>query len=425
MKSLRVKIQQNMKYYGLALFVAIGFNSLIAQDDVYDNSYTPMNQSSSTTINENNYSGNANSTSNADSYEDKSGNTYVTNNYYGNYLNDDYDYRYSSRIRRFHRHCVNYNYFDDYYINRYWYDPFYSPFSSIYDPYDDYWTWHFRPRVFVSINWGWPSFYSWGSPYAGWAWNSWCTPHWGGGYYGHSGWYGNGWGYNAYNNGYWAGYNDGWNNNNWYSGSNPNAGNYYHGPRHNRNVIPDVTTVSGVRPPVSKPVNFTSPNANDIDKNPKGVSERPALNNSNSGRPNVSINKPNESKPKDVYLNSDRPMGKPNSTVTDSNIPKENTNTFEPINPKKPSVVEQNPAPKPVYEERKPKQYEQNSTPKPAYEERKPRVIERNNDAPSRSEPRHQQQRNENRSNDRPNNNLNQSRPSNSNSRPSVGGFRR
>ena len=85
-----------------------------SQDDVYY--YPSTNNNPSTTQQQ----------------TDQSGNTYITNNYYDNdeyvnYEEDEYDYYYSSRIRRFHSPYAGFNYYGGYYTDRYWYgvqDPF-------------------------------------------------------------------------------------------------------------------------------------------------------------------------------------------------------------------------------------------------------------------------------------------------------------
>ena len=135
----------------LFIFCAALTNNVQAQDDVY---YTP----------EYNYS-------NDYSEGNNGGDTYITNNYYDDdeyvyYDDDDYEYRYSSRIRRFHRPFNGFNYYSPCYTDRYWYDwnnpymwgqsiymadPFFSPFY--------YWP---SSGFYISFGWG----------------NSWYRPTW-------------------------------------------------------------------------------------------------------------------------------------------------------------------------------------------------------------------------------------------------------
>ncbi len=138
----------------------------------------------------------------SEQYVDESGNTYITNNYYG--YDDDYDYFYASRINRFHRPIYGFGYYDPFYTNMYWYN--YDPFffgTSIYAGWG--WGGFYRP-------WGWNSWGGWGM---GFGYNSWG---WGGGWgyqpYCYGGWGGYGMGFNqgywnGYNHGYWNGYYDG------------------------------------------------------------------------------------------------------------------------------------------------------------------------------------------------------------------------
>jgi hypothetical protein len=145
----------------------------------------------------------------SEQYADENGNG-VTNNYYGNYYEDDNDFSYSSRIRRFHRNN-SWGYYDPWYTNMYYYN--YDPFfwgTSIYIGY--------RP----SFSWGWNS---------GWGWNStfgWNQPY---GYpacYGGNGWgWGNGGYWNGYNNGCNNGFNDGLATGGYYNTFDSNSGIYY------------------------------------------------------------------------------------------------------------------------------------------------------------------------------------------------------
>jgi hypothetical protein len=152
------------------------------------------------------------------------------------YVDENYEYEYSARIRRFHEPARGFSYYSNYYVDNYWYDPF-MPGVNIY----------VVQPFYTQYSWGW------GYPYSGWGYNSWGNG-WGyyGAYYqynnfGYNGWgnqwgngWGNQWGYNpywaGYNNGYWNGWynngwrNNGWNNNNnwngWFESAAPNAGNF-------------------------------------------------------------------------------------------------------------------------------------------------------------------------------------------------------
>ncbi len=136
---------------------------------------------------------------------------------------DDYAYEYASRIRRFHRPVTVVDYYDPFFVDLYFYDPFFLPGASIYTwGNNDYWTWRRWNRWNRFNNWGW------NNPYAGWGWNSWnYGPGWGGN-----------WGWNSWN---------AWNNtyvfNNYYydpywtwNGCNPYYGNNWNGHHFNNNT---------------------------------------------------------------------------------------------------------------------------------------------------------------------------------------------
>ena len=110
------------------------------------------------------------------------GNTYITNNYYGDYTNyseeDYYDYAYAARIKRFHRSNVAVvDYYNDYYTNMYWYT--YDPMFwgvSIYTTYSWWYpSYYYRSGWYVGTSWGWGGYY-WGSYWGG---------YWGYPYYGY------------------------------------------------------------------------------------------------------------------------------------------------------------------------------------------------------------------------------------------------
>ena len=173
-----------------------------------------------------------------------------TEDYVSNNIDvDDYDYYYSSRIRRFHNPYRGFNYYSNVYTDYYYYDPYYAG-STIYVV-NDYWGpqrnwWHWNgPYSYVGVGWGWGAGWhsGWGGywgpgQYYGWG----CRPHWHGNHWGWGGWRNGYWnGYNnGYNNGYWAGYWDGYRDghwdNWWRSSANPGSGpdrNVYNG-RHDR-----------------------------------------------------------------------------------------------------------------------------------------------------------------------------------------------
>lgn len=153
-----------------------------------------------------------------ETYYDEQGNKYVTQNFY---MDNYYDYSYSSRIRRFHRDWASFGYYDPYFTNMYWYN--YDPYfygTSIYMGYNSlffpsfYYSWGYRP-------WGWAHYgYGWGygRPWGG---------YWGG--YNHGYWGG-------YHHGYWSGY---------YMGAYgyPYGGNYHYG-----NVDPTGVSYGARRP---------------------------------------------------------------------------------------------------------------------------------------------------------------------------------
>jgi hypothetical protein len=148
------------------------------------------------------------------------------------YVDDDFDYQYSTRIRRFHAPARGFSYYSNYYVDNYWYDPFMAG-VNIYtiSPYYNRFSWGWGYPFANGYN---PHFYS--------GWNSWGSfNHWGYGFspyggfnqfYGNPYWSGYNMGYwNGLNNGYWNGwYGNGLfrnnNNNNWFENSAPNAANF-------------------------------------------------------------------------------------------------------------------------------------------------------------------------------------------------------
>ncbi|MEY3051483.1 MAG: hypothetical protein RLY31_1268 [Bacteroidota bacterium] len=153
---------------------------------------------------------------------------------------DDYNYHYTSRIRRFHRPYYGFSYFDPIYVDMAYYDPFWSPALTTMLIYDDYWSfrswnrWNRFNRFNYWNSWnnsGYGFGPSFGSPWR----NRWNDP-----------WYGGGFG-NTYvvNNFGYGGFGSGFNNNagygsyycppSWGNGLSYNAGsnisNNYYGAR--------------------------------------------------------------------------------------------------------------------------------------------------------------------------------------------------
>ncbi len=143
---------------------------------------------------------------------------------------DDYAYEYSSRIRRFHnRNVVVYDYYDPFYTDMYFYDPFFSPGASIYVMnYNDYRRWNRWNRWNRNNVWGWNDPFA-GCGYNNWGWNN--GGGWGGGwnnvYVYNNYYYDPYWTWNGYNP-YYTNHNS-WSNNNYYynnNNGNNNGGNY-------------------------------------------------------------------------------------------------------------------------------------------------------------------------------------------------------
>ncbi len=172
---------------------------------------------------------------------------------------NDYDFYYTSRIRRFHRPMYGFGYYDPVYVDAYYYDPFVVPGNTVLI-YDDFFSYRDWVRWRRWNNWGWNAtrFNNWAFCYqpgfrnAGWGWDPFWSNRWFGGSrfsvaigfgnfgfnrwgfnpYGFNTWgfggYGNGW-FNAYPRGYWAGgnynYAPGWSNGDQYDRD------IYYGPR--------------------------------------------------------------------------------------------------------------------------------------------------------------------------------------------------
>lgn len=130
--------------------------------------------------------------------KDKSGDTYVNNNYFE--YDDYYDYSYSSRLRRFYSPSYyNWGYYDPWYTNAYWYN--YNPF---------YW----GVSIYLGYSWcSYQHYHGWGYNYPYYGWYGYHTPYyhyygWGGYPYYYGGYYSSYW--HGYNHGYWDGYHDGY-----------------------------------------------------------------------------------------------------------------------------------------------------------------------------------------------------------------------
>jgi hypothetical protein len=196
------------------LFYLILPVSLQAQDDLYYNPRDSRNIS--------------NVRSNAtDTY------AYNDSGYQGDYDNDmydyydDYDYQYSTRIRRFHRVNPGFGYYDPFFVDPFFYDPFmmayYNPF--MFRPmnpwvrghrfrmmYCNSWGMGYNPwGMGMGMGWGMGMGYNPWGPSWGMGYNPWgMGMGWGMPYYGYGmGW--NSWGYGGWGNnpGFWDGGNNG------------------------------------------------------------------------------------------------------------------------------------------------------------------------------------------------------------------------
>jgi len=214
---------------GLVIFLAscngaYKLGNTASKDDVYSSS-TPQSQPQATTpetytpqeqTNPNIGTDNAERAKDySEQRTDEDGDTYVTNNYNGdNYsFDNDEDYYYSRRLRRWYEPTFGFGYYSNVYSDLYyWWGPtYYNPgisFSINIGPsYVMPWYWHSCYPYY-----GYSNYYPWYSSY----------PYYGY-YYPYSAY---GWGYNnGYNNGYWNGYHDGYYGN--YYGYNNGYYNYY------------------------------------------------------------------------------------------------------------------------------------------------------------------------------------------------------
>lgn len=169
------------------------------------------------------------------------------------YYDDDFDYSYYARQRRYNGLGMGYNIA---YVDPFWYrpsfvyaDPFlYSPYGGYgYSAWNDpFWgpSWYngwYSRGLSVNIGWGFGGWGGWG-PYGGYGYG--YRPYGWGGY-----------GYGGYANGYWDGYNSGYYGNYWngYRNGGRNA-NYRVGPRRDRGVevVGGTGTATGGRPRVGE-----------------------------------------------------------------------------------------------------------------------------------------------------------------------------
>lgn len=135
---------------------------------------------------------------------------------------DNYDYYYSSRIRRFQRPMYGFNFYDPVYVDMFYYDPFFSPFTTtlIYDNFYGFNNWN-RWNRWNNFGWG-------GNP---WGWNN---PGWNVGLGWNTGW---GWNNFGWNNFGWNAFGGGlycpptWGNGYYYNTVNDIRNNAYYGPR--------------------------------------------------------------------------------------------------------------------------------------------------------------------------------------------------
>lgn len=236
-----------MKRNILLALTAVSLFQVYAQDDVYydpnkDNgtnkSATPNYQqqfNSNGSQNNSSYNYN-NSSTNSDAYKYDDGSSssqysykndgYTTNSYsssnsnynnnsYSNY--SDYDYYYTSQLRRYYTPTWGSSFWDPWYTDLYYYtgNPMYWG-NNIYVSVMPSWNW-WRPRrtyVVMYDNWGWNNWYSpWSSfGYNNWGWGGYGFNNWAWGGYGYGNGYGwNNWGWGNYN-GYYSGYNRGYRN---------------------------------------------------------------------------------------------------------------------------------------------------------------------------------------------------------------------
>lgn len=208
-------------------------------------------------------------------------NSNVVKNYNDDRYVDDYDYNYSSRIRRFHRPARGFNYYSDYYVDRYYYDPRWGGGYSIYI-HSNSWS----PYYTYNSSWGWNPY----GTYGGWSphnnYNPYfnpCCGHFAYNNYGFNpNWsnpynpYYNPFPYTAYNRGYQAGwYNNtmtrpiGWNHNSYYTNTTPQSDKHVVTDRYSRSGNVDTRHTSGSTRRSSNYGSTTSESASSRNGNPR------------------------------------------------------------------------------------------------------------------------------------------------------------
>ncbi len=207
-----------MKTYKLVLMlfaVLMLTGTLSAQDDLY---FNPDRDRVFT----DKYSANADARSTEKNYSYQDEEDY-DDEVYDAY--DNYDYYYTSRIRRFQRPMYGFNFYDPFYVDMFYYDPFLSPFTTTLI-YDSFYGWNNWNRWNRWNNFGWGG-NSWGWN-IGLGWNTWDPWYswngWGAGYYGFNNFYNYGFGSGFYCPPTWGtGY--------YYNTVNDIRNNTYYGPR--------------------------------------------------------------------------------------------------------------------------------------------------------------------------------------------------
>lgn len=248
---------------------------------------------------------------------------------------DDYDYYYSSRVRRFHRPFYGFNFFDPVYVDMSYYDPFLSPGATVLI-YDD---------VFAFNNWyGGNRWNRWNNGFGGnnwnngFGWNSWGNNPWGwNAGLGWNRWNNFGLGFNGFNN-FGYGFNNGfycpptWGSGYVYNTVENIRNNTVYGPRNSggarvprengREIRRDATTNGGVLTPSTpnrlpaerttiEPRERNTTDESQMSGRAKAQSER---------RREVERTVPSESTPRRTYDNN-----APSRTRTESPAPRSST----------------------------------------------------------------------------------------------------
>lgn len=373
-----------MKRNILLAIITVSLFQVYAQDDVYYDPYKDNSSSKSTTPNyqqqfngsgSQNNSNYNNSSTNSDPFKydensSSSKNSYKNDGYTTNSYNtsktanySDYDYYYTSQLRRYYTPTWGSSFWDPWYTDLYYYtgNPMYWG-SNIYVSIMPSWNW-WRPRTYVVIydNWGWNNWYSpWGGfGYNNWGWGGYGWNNWGWGnynsyYYGYNRGYRNGYYDGMYGNGYYNNYNNyGWYGKSYdamgprFQASNVNSGNnslpgkYGKTDENNPNnivvkpgtFVPAAKPNTNVNPPaknnaVMKPTDRSNVPTDGWQKSPN-VIEKPdrnipsGLDMNNSYRDKLENNSPNKIQPQSPNSNVDK-MQKNNNVIQrdmPSNVP--------------------------------------------------------------------------------------------------------